>query len=175
MSNFNEEETISVPATSRSPLIVDALTLGDLPARYEICPLEPHQMPAVGVYVDKRIVPGFKYLVRPLPKIGKSSMSNKCLFNDKALTLQTIGRGYTRRFTFEVSNNRLNDSDNYFWSDNRPEGYAFELELISEGDKFTFFDVSGESQGTVEIVNIEVSISFSVSCYFTQFSIIFVS
>lgn len=114
-------------------------------------------MPAVGVYVDKRIVSGFKYRVRPLPPIGKTSMINKCLFNEKALTLKSIGRGYARRFTFEADNNCLNDNENYFWSDNRPEGYAFELELISEGDKLTFFDVNGESQGTVEILNIEVS------------------
>lgn len=152
-----KEETPSVPGKKSPSLVLDASSLGDLPARYEICSLQPHQMPAVGVYIDNRIVPGFKYRVRPLPSIGKPSMINKCIFNDKALTLKSIGRGYARRFTFEADNNSLNNNENYFWSDNRPEGYAFELELISEGDKFTFFDINGESQGTVEILNIEVS------------------
>lgn len=117
-------------------------------------------MAAVGVYVDRRIIPGFKYRVRPLPAVGKSSMTNECLFNDKALTLKSIGRGYARRFTFQSDKNCLGDNEIYFWSDNRPEGYSFELELISEGDKFTFFDINGESEGTVEILNIEVSKNF---------------
>lgn len=108
--------------------------------------------------MDKRVIPGFKYRVRPLPEVGKSSMINKCIFDDKALTLQSIGRGYARRFTFEADKNKLNDNDHYFWSDNRPEGYAFELELISEGDKFTFFDTNKEAQGTVEVISLEVSI-----------------
>lgn len=157
MLNPKEEETPSIPGTKTDSLVLDASSLGDLPARYEICSLESHQMPSVGVYVDKRITPGFKYRVRPLPSIGRPSTINKCLFNEKALTLKSIGRGYARRFTFEAENNCLNNNDNYFWSDNRPEGYAFELELISEGDKFTFFDINGESQGTVEILSIEVS------------------
>lgn len=152
-----EEETPCIPGTKTESLVLDASSVGDIPARYEICNLEPHQMPAVGVYVDKRIIPGFKYRVRPLPPIGKPSFINKCLFHEKALTLKSIGRGYARRFTFEAENNCLNNNENFFWSDNRPEGYAFELELISEGDKFTFFDVNGESQGTVEILNVEVS------------------
>uniref|UniRef100_V5G735 Uncharacterized protein n=1 Tax=Anoplophora glabripennis TaxID=217634 RepID=V5G735_ANOGL len=146
---------ISVPAPEKGPVKLDASSLGDLPAQYTICALEPHQLPVVGVYIDKRVTPGFKYRVRPLPEVGKPSTANKCLFDNRALTLQSIGRGYARRFTFEADKNKLNDNEHYFWSDNRPEGYAFELELISEGDKFTFFDTNKEAQGTVEVISLE--------------------
>lgn len=145
-----------VPETEepiKGPLKLDASFLGDIPGQYTICALEPHQLPVVGVYIDQRVVPGFKYRVRPLPEVGKPSTINKCLFNDKALTLTSIGRGYARRFTFE--SDKFNHNDNYFWSDNRPEGYAFELELLSEGDKFTFFNPNGEPEGIVEVLSIE--------------------
>lgn len=153
-----------VPADTpeKGHLKLDASSVGDFPAQYTICSLEAHQLPVVGVYIDQRIVPGFKYRVRPLPGVGKPSTVNKCLFDDRALALKSIGRGYARRFTFEADKTKLNN-DNYFWSDNRPEGYAFELELISEGDKFTFFDHSHEPKGTIEILNIEVSILLSPS------------
>lgn len=64
--------------------------------------------------------------------------------------------GFARRITFEADEGRLNSNDNYFYSDNRPEGYAFELELLSPGDKFTIFDMNHQAQGTVEVLNIEV-------------------
>ncbi|CAH0547951.1 unnamed protein product [Brassicogethes aeneus] len=134
--------------------VLDASKLGDLPARYTICALEQHQFPVVGVYVDERVVPGFKYKVRPLPSPGKNPTTCKCLFDERALTLRSIGRGYARRFTFEADKNKLNDNENYFWSDNRPEGYAFELEVVSEGDKFTIFDINRKAQGTLEVLNI---------------------
>ncbi|RZC40478.1 uncharacterized protein BDFB_006163, partial [Asbolus verrucosus] len=146
-----EAELIEEKLTST---ILDASILGDFPARYTVCALEAHQLPVIGVYIDPRVVPGFKYRVRPLPAIGQST-KNKCLFNDEALTLRTIGRGYARRFTFEAAPNNLNNNENYFWSDNRPEGYAFELELVSEGDKFTIFDMNKEAQGTVEVLQLE--------------------
>ncbi|KAJ8922163.1 hypothetical protein NQ315_004098 [Exocentrus adspersus] len=144
-----------VQAPEKGPVKLDASSLGDFPAQYTICAIEPHQMPVVGVYVDKRVIPGFKYRIRPLPEVGKSPTANKCLFDEKALKLQSIGRGYARRFTFEADKNKLNSNEHYFWSDNRPEGYAFELELISEGDKFTFFDTNKEAQGTLEVINLE--------------------
>lgn len=141
-------------------LTLDAGELGDLPARYTICALQSHQFPVIGVYVDKRVIPGFKYRVRPLPPVGKTSTTNPCLFGGRALTLQSIGRGYARRFTFEADKNSLNDNENYFWSDNRPEGFAFELEVISDGDKFTIMDANHEPQGTLEVLKVEVSSFF---------------
>lgn len=155
VKTFKEPE---VPV--KVPLTLDASLLGDIPGLYTICDLEPHQLPVVGVYIDKRIVPGFKYRVRPLPEVGFSSTINKCLFDGSALTLKSIGRGYARRFTFEAEKNKLNDNDHYFWSDNRPEGYALEPEFLSEGDKFTFFNSNGESEGTVEVLKLEVRLFF---------------
>ncbi|XP_071057399.1 uncharacterized protein [Onthophagus taurus] len=128
-------------------LILNASDNGDFPAQYTITPVEGHQFPTVGVYIDKRILPGFKYRVRPLSALGGSSEQKKCLFGGQGLVLKSIGRGYSRRFTFE--------NEKYFWSDNRPEGFAFELEVVSKGDKFTVFDVNREAQGTAEIVEIE--------------------
>lgn len=117
-------------------------------------------MPVIGVYIDKRICPGFKYKVLPLPGADSQLYTPPHLFEGKALTLRSIGRGYARRFTFEANKNCLNNNENYFWSDNRPEGFAFELELVSKGDKFTVFDANHEAQGTLEILKIEVSYRF---------------
>ncbi|XP_050299541.1 uncharacterized protein LOC126738317 [Anthonomus grandis grandis] len=141
--------------TQESCVKLDASTLKDLPAHYTICALQPHQLPVCGVYIDSRIITGFKYKVRPLPRVGEKSTVNKCLFGERALMLQSIGRGFARRLTFESDKNHLNNNDNYFYSDNRPEGYAFELEVVSEGDKFTIFDMNREAQGTVEILKVE--------------------
>lgn len=153
----------SVPPIS---LVLDASEVSDFPARYTVCSVQPHQFPVVGVYVDKRVIPGFKYRVRPLPSVGKSPTSLPCLFQGRALTLQGIGRGYARRFTFEADKNSLNNNENYFWSDNRPEGFAFELEVISDGDKFTIFDANKEAQGTVEVTKLEVSFDVFVDGFF---------
>lgn len=141
-----------------SARLLDASMLGDLPAVYTVYGLEPHQMPAVGVYIDNRIIPGFKYRVRPLPGYHTQSVEKPYIFNEKALTLRSIGRGYSRRFTFQADATSLNNNENYFWSDSRPEGFAFELELVSQGDRFTVFDANHEAQGTLEIMSIEVSL-----------------
>ncbi|KAK9679115.1 hypothetical protein QE152_g40261 [Popillia japonica] len=139
-------------------LILDASELNDLPANYTIRPIESHQFPVIGVYIDKRVIPGFKYRIRPLPGLNDANRNKKYLFGGRALVLKSIGRGYSRRFTFEADKDCLNNNANYFWSDNSPEGYAFELEAISEGDKFTIFDVvNREAQGTVEIMKVEKS------------------
>ncbi|KAB0792086.1 hypothetical protein PPYR_14047 [Photinus pyralis] len=132
---------------------LDASVLGDLPASYSIHGLKPHQQPVVGVYIDRRVCPGFKYKVQPLPG-SKEDDGLPYLFDGKALTLKSIGRGYARRFTFESDKGRFNN-ENYFWSDNRPEGFGFELELVSDGDKFTVFDANHEAQGTLEILRIK--------------------
>ncbi|KAL1513234.1 hypothetical protein ABEB36_002669 [Hypothenemus hampei] len=148
-------------------LKLDGSNLRDLPAHYTVCALLPHQFPVCGVYIDQRIVPGFKYKVRPLPPVGEKSTINKCLFKNKALKLQSIGRGFARRITFESDNGQLNCNDNYFYSDNRPEGYAFELEVISEGDKFTIFDLNQEPQGIVEVLKVEGP-QLETICLFTK-------
>ncbi|CAG9864431.1 unnamed protein product [Phyllotreta striolata] len=140
---------------AREPLVLNASVLGDIPGVYTVCALEPHQLPVAGVYIDRSIVPGFKYRVRPLPAVGAPSTINGCLFGGRALTLKSIGRGYARRFTFHDDKSLIRDEDCYFWSDNRPEGYAFEPELLSEGDEFTIFNSNGEPEGTVEVLTLE--------------------
>lgn len=84
------------------------------------------------------------------------SMKPRYLFGGKALTLQSIGRGYARRMTFEPVDSTLNNNDNYFWTDSRPEGFVFEIEAVSAGDKFTIYDANHEPQGILEVVQQQV-------------------
>jgi hypothetical protein len=79
------------------------------------------------------------------------------MFNGRALQLLNIGRGYSRRLTFQADSNTLNNNNNYFWSDSRPEGFAFELEVVSTGDKFTLQDTNHTAAGTLEILQNSVS------------------
>lgn len=71
----------------------------------------------VGTYVDPRIVPGFRYRVR-------LAGSKKRFFNGRALRLVSVGMGYAKRITFEPDQERLNESENHFWSDSNPDGYG---------------------------------------------------
>jgi hypothetical protein len=79
------------------------------------------------------------------------------LFNGCALRLLSIGRGYSHRLTFEANTNTLNNNSNYFWSDSSPDGFAFELEVVSPGDKFTLQDANHVAAGTLEILHNSVS------------------
>ena len=89
---------------------------------------------STGVYVDPRIKPGFVYRVR-------RGGTDKYLFNGKELTLQSIGCGYGKRLTF--SGESLNFNDNFFWSDSDPNGFAFSLVGVQEGDKMTIYGSDG--------------------------------
>uniref|UniRef100_A0A1B6CT64 Uncharacterized protein n=1 Tax=Clastoptera arizonana TaxID=38151 RepID=A0A1B6CT64_9HEMI len=129
-------------------LVLYGALLKDIPAIYEIPMLHSYELPVVGVYVDPRVVPGFKYKVRPL-----DTVRGKYLFKGDALELQSIGRGYSRRITFQPAPNTLNNNDNYFWSDSRPGGYVFELEVLSVNDKFTVYDANHVPVGIVEIIS----------------------
>ncbi|CAG9786770.1 unnamed protein product [Diatraea saccharalis] len=135
-------------------VVLDASTLGDVPAVYRVPQPAPHQMPVIGVYIDPRVRTGFRYKVRPMQSLDAQPLSVKprYLFGEKALTLQSIGRGFARRLTFEPVDSSLNDNTNYFWTDSRPEGFVFEIEAISIGDKFTIYDANHEPQGTLEVV-----------------------
>nr|CAD7266478.1 unnamed protein product [Timema shepardi] len=133
-------------------LCLDGALLGDIPARYTIPAIRTHEFPVVGVWVDPRVAPGFRYRVRPIQEQGqrKGQTESHYFFGGKALTLQSIGRGYTRRVTFEGDS--LNDNDNYFWSDSWPLGFAFELEVTRPGEKYTLHDANSVAVGTSEIV-----------------------
>jgi hypothetical protein len=87
------------------------------------------------------------------------------VFNGRALQLLSIGRGYSKRLTFEADTNTLNNNSNYFWSDSSPDGFAFELEVVSPGDKFTLQDANHVAAGTLEILHNSVScLSISLFC-----------
>lgn len=87
----------------------------------------------------------------------------KHVFNGRAVHLLSIGRGYSRRLTFEADTNTLNDNSNYFWSDSSPHGFAFELEVVSPGDKFTLQDANHVATGTLEVLHNSVSCSVHFS------------
>ncbi|XP_005112035.1 uncharacterized protein LOC101847164 [Aplysia californica] len=114
----------------------DVVCRGDeqnhVPAVYTVRGLRRHEMPVVGVYVDKRVCPGFRYRVR---RAG----SNRFFFQNEARTLESIGMGYGKRLTF--TGEQRNNNENYFWSDSEPEGYAFSIQAVDEGMKFLVMDV----------------------------------
>lgn len=47
-------------------VLLDASSLGDVPAVYRVPQPAPHQMPVIGVYIDPRVRTGFRYKVRPM-------------------------------------------------------------------------------------------------------------
>jgi hypothetical protein len=104
---------------------------GDLPTEYTVEGLRPDEFPVIGTYVDKRIVPGFRYRVR---KLGYTN-PERYLFNAEPLTLQSIGRGYGKRITFEGE--FLNDNTNYFYSDTNAAGFGLSLVAVEADDLFT--------------------------------------
>lgn len=108
--------------------------ISDFPTEYVIPALKPHEIPVVGTYVDKKIVPGFAYSVR-------RNGTNEYLFDGVALVLKTIGRGYGKRLTFHSQDI---ENDNFFWSDsNSDEGFAFSIQVVFEGDAFNVVDRHG--------------------------------
>lgn len=80
------------------------------------------------------------------------------MFGGRALELQSIGRGYARRFTFQPDSGQLNNNENYFWSDSRPDGFMFVLEVVSVGDKFTVFDANNVAVASLEVIDSQVVI-----------------
>ncbi|RZF47871.1 hypothetical protein LSTR_LSTR010088 [Laodelphax striatellus] len=147
-ASASSSSSSSFSSSSKTPLLqtLDASSLGDIPTQYVVPTLKPYEMPVVGLYIDPRVVCGFRYRVRRID-------DKTHLFNKQALELQSIGRGYSRRLTFAGGKGRLNDNDNYFWSDSFPSGFAFELEVISPGEKFTIHDPSNLAVGFLEILN----------------------
>jgi hypothetical protein len=95
----------------------------------------------LGTYVDRRILPGFYYIVRP-------AHAKNPLFGGYPKKLLSVGRGYGKRFTFESCSR--NDNDNYFWSDSYPEGFGFEPRSVFEGHRFRIF--AGDEEIGVAIV-----------------------
>jgi len=106
-------------------LTVNGADMGDLPIEFTVEGIKRNEFPIIGTYVDQRILPGFQYRVR---KLGGRN-PDRYFFKGEALTLQSIGRGYGKRITFE--------GENVFYSDTYPSGLALSVVSISAGDQFT--------------------------------------
>ncbi|XP_052711949.1 uncharacterized protein LOC128186204 [Crassostrea angulata] len=115
------------------------------PIQYKSAGIKPHEIPVIGFHVDESICPGFRYRVRYMG-------SKDFLFNGEPRMLQSIGLGYGKRLTF--SGETLNNNENYFWSDSRPEGYAFTVCAVEAGDKFVIYDEMSRVVGDVDIIEV---------------------
>ncbi|XP_067122150.1 uncharacterized protein [Centruroides vittatus] len=99
----------------------------DVPTSYIVSDIQSHELPVIGTYVDRRIVPGFRYRVRLIN-------TENYLFGGEALWLKTVGMGYGKRLTFHDGN--LNKNRSYFWSDSYADGYCFSIQVVRPGDKY---------------------------------------
>ncbi|KAF2368296.1 hypothetical protein FHG87_000941 [Trinorchestia longiramus] len=117
--------------------------VGDIPASYIVTGLLPHELPVIGTFVHPSIIVGAKYQVRNLD-------NGKYLFNGRALTLQSIGRGYGKRITFSSDSSIHNE--NYFYSDTNEGGFGFTVEALSVGDTFRIVNTAtGAQVGYAEV------------------------
>ncbi|CAN7986296.1 unnamed protein product [Ixodes hexagonus] len=128
---------VSKPPQSDFLYIVRGEDVNDVPTSYVVNGLRPHEFPVIGTYVDKRVVPGFRYRVR----VNRTSRQ---LFDGRALTLESVGRGYGKRITFQAGPGGLNDNDNYFYSDTIAQGYGFSPVAVEVGDRFRIRDSDSE-------------------------------
>lgn len=113
--------------SSARRVTVSGKDIGDIPTKYTMTGLQDYEIPVVGTYVDPRIVPGFSYRVRPNDRKDH-------LFDGRALKLVSIGMGYAKRLTFKPDS--LVNPENYFWSDNHPDGVGLEPRAVHTGMKF---------------------------------------
>ncbi|KAK4312464.1 hypothetical protein Pmani_016127 [Petrolisthes manimaculis] len=127
--------------------VVSGENINDVPTKYSIKGLLPHELPVIGTYVDARIATGFHYRVRPAD-------SRRPLFQGCPLLLQAIGRGYGKRLTF--AGDKLNNNENYFWSDSNPEGYGFTIQAVSPGDYFRIRSSCDEDLGRARVFRADV-------------------
>lgn len=131
----------------------------------------------IGTYVDRRIIPGFRYRVRIME-------TNRWQFGGEAKTLAAIGKGYAKRLTFKADS-LVDPNGNYFYSDTSDTGFAFSIECFSSSARFTVQNEEGRAVGmaTVEETDVEqheissfaargriekkVQVSFSCSLHFS--------
>ncbi|KAH9525367.1 hypothetical protein Btru_001188 [Bulinus truncatus] len=111
---------------------------GHVPAQYVVKGIKRHEFPVIGVFIHESICPGFQYKVRRVT-------SKEFFWNGQARTLLSIGTGYGARLTF--SGEKLNDNENYFWSDSDPNGFAFSIQAVDVGQKFLIQDDEGKVVG----------------------------
>ncbi|KAK3596608.1 hypothetical protein CHS0354_035885 [Potamilus streckersoni] len=130
--------------------ISDLLRVWNLPEENSSCieglkenyDLKEHELQVKLFSIDQRITPCFRYRVR---YIG----SSEYLFGGEARRLESIGLGYAKRLTF--SGDGLNHNDCYFWTDSYPDGFAFCIEAVQEGEEFTVYDSRNRIVGEVKV------------------------
>ncbi|KAJ8315657.1 hypothetical protein KUTeg_007807 [Tegillarca granosa] len=131
---IEEEQTSScedIYQSSESSIVVRGSDIQDVPIDYSINGIQKHELPVIGVYLDRRICPGFKYKVR---YVGTQDFA----FDGEARMLESIGMGYGKRLTFRGERRNLNEC--YFWSDSHPEGFAFSLQAVEKSQKFIIYN-----------------------------------
>ncbi|XP_003745808.2 uncharacterized protein LOC100902795 [Galendromus occidentalis] len=137
-------EPVNSVSSVKNEVLIDDSRVEDIGAR-----LEEHELPVIGTYVDKRVIPGFLYKVRV-------SDSPDYLFDGQPMLLESVGRGYGKRITFESETR--NDPCNYFYSDSAKEGFAFSPIAVRVGDQLDVLPISGphmdKSCGRLQVVNI---------------------
>jgi hypothetical protein len=104
----------------------------------------PYELIAIGTYVDKDIIPGFRYKVR-------KNLTEEYLFGGEARHLESVGLGYGKRITFE--GDTLNGNENYFWSDSAVDGYGFTFQSVSNKDNFNIVETNTNQMMGRIIVN----------------------
>ncbi|XP_064461353.1 uncharacterized protein LOC135371214 [Ornithodoros turicata] len=131
------KSTTPVKNRKDSLYIVRGEDINDVPTSYVVSGLRPHEFPVIGTFVDPRIIPGFRYRVRV-------NSTQRVLFDGRALRLDSIGRGYGKRLTFEPTGSSLNENDNFFYSDTIAQGFGFSPIAIEVGEKFRVRHVKSE-------------------------------
>ncbi|OQR69302.1 hypothetical protein BIW11_01874 [Tropilaelaps mercedesae] len=129
----------------KNEVTIDDLRVKDIDGR-----LDGHELAVIGTHVDRRVIPGFMYRVRV-------TGSPDYLFDGQAMLLESVGRGYGKRITFESES--YNEPRNYFYSDTAPEGYAFAPIAIRVGDQLDILPISGaahgeKSCGRLQVINL---------------------
>lgn len=142
---FMSSEVVKIGKMLRE-VSIDDLRVSNITGR-----LEQHEFPVIGTHVDKHVLPGFMYRVR---MIG----TTEWLFDGRALLLESVGRGYGKRISFESASK--NEPNNYFYSDTSPEGYAFSPVAIRVQDELDILPMQGtmstgeKSCGRLQVTNL---------------------
>lgn len=127
----------------------------DIPTTYVAAGFKPQELVAIGTYVDKSIIQGFRYKVR-------KNLSTEYVFGAKALHLENIGQGYGKRLTFEGET--LNENNNYFWSDSHLNGYGFTLQVLGENEVFNIINAKTNQEiGRIVVNNPSLSDDSEIS------------
>lgn len=143
----DEEDLLATDCCLQNKLEIQGSQIGDIPTHYSVPSLKPHELPAVGTYVDKTIIPGFEYRVR-------LNGTDEYLFDGDSLCLLSIGQGYGKRLTFESDD--LLENSNFFWSDsNHEDGYGFSIQVVSVGNKLGVFDCQGRQVAKAVVTTVD--------------------